>query len=72
MDAERAGQEGGGGIGPGATVAAIEATLTGAAERVWGAERLPELRPSLGSAAAAIARVLGEPLDLLDEIPETP
>lgn len=47
---------------PGQSEPAIAARLEAAAERVWGAERLDALRPSLARAAQALAAVEAFPL----------
>jgi len=51
--------------------AALEAELVRAATARWGAERLDGLRPGLTALARNLALVAAQPLDLLDEVPDT-
>lgn len=50
---------------------ALEAALERAAAARWGTERLEALRPGLNALARNLALIAAQPLDLLDEIPDT-
>jgi hypothetical protein len=50
---------------------ALEAELQRAVAARWGSARVEALRPGLNALARNLALVAAQPLDLLDEIPDT-
>ena len=53
-----------------ATEAEIAEALRRAAVDAWGEARLPELQPRIESATEAIRRILAEPLEMWDAVPD--